>query len=103
MAGEVVGGAFLSAFLQVIFDRLASREFLSLIRAKKLDDKLLGRLKTTLYAASAVLSDAEYKQIKDSGVMNWLDDLRDAIYVADEVFDEISTRAATQKETGIYC
>lgn len=102
MAAELVGGAFLSASLQVIFDRLSSHEFLNLIRAKKLNEKLLGRLKTTIYAASAVLNDAEYKQINDPAVKNWLDDLREAVYVADDLLDEFSTRVATHKEVSKF-
>ncbi|KAJ1394019.1 P-loop containing nucleoside triphosphate hydrolase [Sesbania bispinosa] len=100
MAGALVGGAFLSGFINVVFDRLSSPEFLSLIRSKKLDEDLLLRLKNTLYAVEAVLNDAELKQIKDSAVNKWLDDLKDAVYVADDILDHVSTKAATQRETG---
>nr|AFX60110.1 phytophthora resistance protein RpsYD29-2 [Glycine max] len=41
MAAAVVGGAFLSAFLDVLFDRLASPEFVDLILGKKLSKSLL--------------------------------------------------------------
>ncbi|KAJ1402110.1 P-loop containing nucleoside triphosphate hydrolase [Sesbania bispinosa] len=98
MAGALVGGAFLSGFINVVFDRLSSPEVLSLIRSKKLDEGLLLRLKNTLYAVEAVLNDAELKQIKDSAVNKWLDDLKDAVYVADDILDHVSTKAATQRE-----
>ena len=45
MAGAVVGGAFLSASLQVLFDRLASREVINFIRGHNLSDELLKKMK----------------------------------------------------------
>ena len=72
MAAAVVGGAFLSAFLDVLFDRLASPEFVHLILGKKLSKKLLQKLETTLRVVGAVLDDAEKKQITDTNVKHWL-------------------------------
>ncbi|KAG4109067.1 hypothetical protein GLYMA_U031205v4 [Glycine max] len=97
MAAAVVGGAFLSAFLDVVFDRLASPEFVNLIHGKKLSKKLLQKLETILRVVRAVLDDAEKKQIEDSNVKHWLNDLKDAVYQADDLLDEVSTKAATQK------
>ncbi|XP_057446102.1 putative disease resistance RPP13-like protein 1 [Lotus japonicus] len=93
-----VGGAFLSAFFEVIFHKLASPEVINFIRGKKLDPKLLQRLETTLKVVAAVLNDAEKKQIRDANVNKWLDDLKDAVYMADDFLDEVSTKASTQKE-----
>ncbi|CAJ2658928.1 unnamed protein product [Trifolium pratense] len=90
-----VGEAFLSGFIEVVLDRLASPEVVDLIRGKKVDVNLVQRLKTTLYAVEAVLNDAEKKQFEDSAVNKWLDDLKDALYVADDILDTISTKAAT--------
>ncbi|KAL2335696.1 hypothetical protein Fmac_016909 [Flemingia macrophylla] len=45
MAGALVGSAFLSAFLEVAFHRLASRQVLDFFRGRKLDEKLLSKLK----------------------------------------------------------
>ncbi|KAG5053917.1 hypothetical protein JHK85_006427 [Glycine max] len=98
MAEAVVGGAFLSAFLDVLFDRLASPEFVDLIRGKKLSKKLLQKLETTLRVVGAVLDDAEKKQITNTNVKHWLNDLKDAVYEADDLLDEVSTKAATQKK-----
>lgn len=95
MAVAVVGEAFLSAFIEVVLDRLASPELVDLIRGKKVDVNLVQRLKNTLYAVEAVLNDAEQKHIKDSAVDKWLDDLKDAVYVADDLLDHFSTKAAT--------
>ncbi|KAJ7949255.1 Disease resistance protein [Quillaja saponaria] len=95
MAAGVVGGAFLSAFLQVLFDRMASREVVSFIRGKKLTEKLLEKLKITLMSVDAVLDDAEDKEIKNLPVKKWLDELKDAVYVADDILDEISIKSGT--------
>ena len=97
MAVAAVGEAFLSAFIEVVLDRLASPEVVDLIRGKKVDVNLVQRLKNTLYAVEAVLNDAEQKQFKDSAINSWLDDLKGAVYVADDLLDHISTKAATQK------
>ncbi|PNX69152.1 disease resistance protein, partial [Trifolium pratense] len=71
----------LSAFIEVVLDRLTSPQVVNLIRGKKFDVNLVQRLKNTLYAVEAVLNDAEQKQFKDSAVNKWLDDLKDAVYV----------------------
>ncbi|KAL5133829.1 putative disease resistance RPP13-like protein 1 [Glycine soja] len=88
--------ASLYAFLQIVLDKLASTEVVNLIRGEK---KLLQKLKTTLIKVSAVLDDAEKKQITDdSRVKDWLNDLKDAVYKADDLLDELSTKAVTQKQ-----
>ncbi|XP_058754762.1 putative disease resistance RPP13-like protein 1 [Vicia villosa] len=98
MAAAVVGEAFLSAFIEVVLDKLASHQVVDLIRGKKLDVNLVQRLKNTLYAVEAVLNDAEQKQIHDSAVNKWLDDLKDALYVADDLLDRIFTKTATTQK-----
>ncbi|KAL3027172.1 hypothetical protein AAZX31_03G034400 [Glycine max] len=98
MAAAVVGGAFLSAFLDVLFDRLASPDFVDLIRGKKLSKKLLQKLETTLRVVGAVLDDAEKKQITNTNVKHWLNDLKHAVYEADDSLDHVFTKAATQNK-----
>ena len=93
MAGALVGGAFLSAFIQVAFDRVASREVLDYLNGRKLIDRLVQKLKIELLSAGAVLNDAENKQITDPAVKKWLDELKDAVYVADDILDEIAYEA----------
>ena len=56
MAGALVGGAFLSAFLQVAFDRLASRDFLDFLKGRKDIDGSLKKLKILLRSANVVLA-----------------------------------------------
>jgi hypothetical protein len=69
MAVAVVGEAFLSAFIEVVLNRLTSPQVVNLIRGKKFDVNLVQRLKNTLYAVEVVLNDAEQKQFKDSAVI----------------------------------
>ncbi|XP_075634495.1 putative disease resistance RPP13-like protein 1 [Castanea sativa] len=93
MAAELVGGAFLSATLQVLFDRMASPEVVKFIRGRKVPDTLLTKLKTWCLTLSKVLNDAEEKEITDTIVKEWLDELKDAVYHAEDLLDEIATEA----------
>ncbi|XP_062079068.1 putative disease resistance RPP13-like protein 1 [Humulus lupulus] len=97
MADLMVGGALLSGFINVLFDRLASKEVLDFFRGDKLNQKLLKRLKTVLLSANALLNDAEEKQLGDNNVKNWLDELKEVLYDADHVMDKISTEALRLK------
>ncbi|RVW24527.1 putative disease resistance RPP13-like protein 1 [Vitis vinifera] len=93
MVGAIVGGAFLSASIQVLLDRLASRNVLTFLRGQKLSATLLRKLKIKLVAVQAVLDDAEAKQFTKSAVKDWMDDLKDAVYDAEDLLDEITTEA----------
>ncbi|KAL6329304.1 hypothetical protein AAG906_016196 [Vitis piasezkii] len=97
MAGALVGGAFLSASLQVLFDRLASREVVSFIRGQKLSDALLKKLERKLLVVHAVLNDAEVKQFTNPYVKKWLVLLKEAVYDAEDILDEIATEALRHK------
>ena len=97
MAGALVGGAFLSASLQVLFDRLASREVLSFIRGRKLSDALLKKLERKLLVIHAVINDAEVKQFTNPYVKKWLVLLKEAVYEAEDILDEIATEALRHK------
>nr|XP_023887254.1 GDSL esterase/lipase 1-like [Quercus suber] len=93
MAEALVGGAVLSAFLQVAFERVASREVLDFLKGRKHIDGMVQKLKIELMSADAVLIDAEEKQITNPAVKEWLDELKDAVYVADDLLDEIAYEA----------
>ncbi|GMY22575.1 putative disease resistance rpp13-like protein 1 [Fagus crenata] len=97
MADALVGGAFLSAFLQVLFDRMASHEVIEFFRQSKLNNEPLRKLKTTLLLINALLNDAEEKQIKDSAIKEWVNELKDAAYQAQDLLDEIATDALCYK------
>ncbi|KAL5802106.1 hypothetical protein ACOSQ4_030411 [Xanthoceras sorbifolium] len=91
-----VGELFLSAFLQVLFDRLASRELLEFLRQEGLHKKLQ-KWENTLRMVQAVLGDAEEKQLTDWAVKTWLDDLRDLAYDVEDILDECATEALSRK------
>ncbi|KAL6329445.1 hypothetical protein AAG906_020878 [Vitis piasezkii] len=94
MAGAVAGGgALLSASLQVLFDWMASRDVLTVLQGQKLSATLLRELKMKLLAVKVVLNDAEAKQITNSDVKDWVDELKDAVYDAEDLLDDITTEA----------
>ena len=97
MAGALVGGAFLSSFLNVLFDRMASPQVAAFFRAQKVNDRLLTRLETAMTSLRVVLDDAEEKQITNRAVRDWLDLLKDAVYKADDFLDEIAYEALRQE------
>ncbi|GMN64132.1 hypothetical protein TIFTF001_033222 [Ficus carica] len=100
MSAELVGGAFLSASLQVLFDRLASQELVDLINGKRPFDRLLKNLKIKLLSANMVLNDAEEKQIRNPSVKKWLDELKDTIFDAEDLTAEIKFQALECKMGG---
>uniref|UniRef100_A0A1D1YU53 Putative disease resistance protein RGA4 n=1 Tax=Anthurium amnicola TaxID=1678845 RepID=A0A1D1YU53_9ARAE len=88
MAGQVV----LSAFVQVVLEKLASAALEELRLLRGLDGEL-EKLSSTLLAMHAVLEDAEEKQLKDKAVRDWLRKLKDVAYDADDVLDRFSAEA----------
>ncbi|XP_024635166.1 putative disease resistance RPP13-like protein 1 [Medicago truncatula] len=101
MAATLVGGAFLSATVQTLVAKLASQEFCDYIRNTKLNSSLLAELETTLLALQVVLDDAELKQITNTAVKQWMDQLKDAIYDAEDLLNQInydSLRCTVEKK-----
>ncbi|KAI3445063.1 hypothetical protein Pfo_001728 [Paulownia fortunei] len=95
-----VGELFLGAFLQVLFEKLASGLILAFARRERIY-KLLKKWSQTLGIIQAVIDDAEDKQLTDKAVKLWLEHLRDLAYDLDDVLDEISTQALIQKSEGV--
>ncbi|RVW43532.1 putative disease resistance RPP13-like protein 1, partial [Vitis vinifera] len=93
MAEAVVGGAFLSASLQVLFDRLASREVVNFVRGQRFTPELLKKMEITLLTVYTVLNDAEVKQIANPQVTKWVEELKHVVYEAEDLLDEIATEA----------
>ncbi|GMN23762.1 hypothetical protein TIFTF001_045809, partial [Ficus carica] len=89
MARELVGGAFLSSLFQTLFDKMASSEVLDFFRKKNLNPGLLKKLKILLNSAEAVLDDAEGKQLSNPHVREWLLQLKEEIYAAEDLMIEI--------------
>ncbi|WJX82921.1 hypothetical protein P8452_65624 [Trifolium repens] len=90
MAADLVGDAFLSAPIRTMIDTLTSTDVLNYFNHKKLNLSLLMQLQTTLLALAPVLDDAEKKQIYNLDVKKWLDELKDAIYDAEDFLNQIS-------------
>ncbi|XVF23592.1 hypothetical protein REPUB_Repub13aG0052400 [Reevesia pubescens] len=87
----------LSVTLQVLLEKMATREFLDFIKGKKLDDGLLKNLEITLLSVTKLQDAAEEKQFSDTIVKAWLAKLKDAVYTAEDLLDEIATEAARSK------
>ncbi|PPR84730.1 hypothetical protein GOBAR_AA35980 [Gossypium barbadense] len=81
----MVGEAFLSASIEVLLDRIVSGDVLRLIKGKKLEPVLLKKLKPTLMS------------ITNPSVKSWTDELKDSVYDAEDLLDEISTEALRNK------
>lgn len=87
-----VGETVISAFVEGLVERLLSMEFMNFVRGGELNGAL-EKLKQTLSTVSAVLIEAEEKQFENPAVRAWIYRLRQAVYDADDVLDEISLRA----------
>ncbi|XP_028782705.1 putative disease resistance RPP13-like protein 1 [Neltuma alba] len=94
---ELVAGAFLSSFLQVAFQRLASHDFVEYFRRRKLNDNLLKELDITLNSVGKIVEDAEERQYRDHHVKKWLGELKDEVFKAQDLLDDIATEASQQK------
>ncbi|XP_048136683.1 putative disease resistance RPP13-like protein 1 [Rhodamnia argentea] len=89
-----IGELFLGAFLQVLFDRLASPQLLNLARREGID-KLLKKWEKRLKKIDRLLDDAEDKQLTGNAeVESWLEDLRNLAYDIDDLLDEFATKSA---------
>ncbi|MED6146641.1 hypothetical protein PIB30_036431 [Stylosanthes scabra] len=103
MAENFESGAYLYSFVDAISKKLSSiRENDSVLDSTL--ESLLERLDDCLCDVEPVLDDAEMKQFRNERVKKWLVDLQDALYLADDFLDELSTKAAaataTPRDTG---
>ena len=99
--------ALLSASLQLLFERLASQEVANFILRRKLSQQLLNDLKRKFLVVLNVLNDAEVKQFSNDLVKQWLIQVKDAVYDAEDLLGEIATdalrrqiEAAADSQTG---
>ncbi|KAF3441372.1 hypothetical protein FNV43_RR15286 [Rhamnella rubrinervis] len=91
MALEAVGGALLSACLEVLFGDIYS--IVDFVRRNKVDGELLNQLEN----ANGVLDDAdERQQITKPEVREWLEQLKDVIQKAEDLVDDIKIEADRQ-------
>ncbi|PHT61755.1 hypothetical protein T459_34386 [Capsicum annuum] len=89
--GSAVGGAFMN----VLFERLASRvELLKMFQKNKhYDDRLSEKLGNVLLGLQIVLSDAENKQASNQHVREWLNKLQSAMDSAENLMEEVHYEA----------
>lgn len=85
-----VGDAFLSAPIQTMIDKLISTDFRDYANNKKLNLSLLTQLQTALLALAPVPDDAEKMQIYNPGIKKWLDELKNVIFDAEDLLNQIS-------------
>eukprot|EP00258_Populus_trichocarpa_P028698 XP_024444717.1 putative disease resistance RPP13-like protein 1 isoform X2 [Populus trichocarpa] len=98
MALELIGGSILSALIEVLVDRLASRDVLGFFKSHELDGGLLEKLNETLNTVNGLLDDAEEKQITKRAVKNWLNDVKHAVYEAEDILEEIDYEYLRSKD-----
>ncbi|KAL9262463.1 putative disease resistance RPP13-like protein [Drosera capensis] len=84
----------IGAALQVLFDRATPRasSVFEFFRRGKLATPL-ENFRSTLITVQSLLNDAEDKQLVDPRVRNWLHLLKDALYDAEDIADQLSTKA----------
>ncbi|KAL5570771.1 hypothetical protein UlMin_020368, partial [Ulmus minor] len=96
----LMGGDFLSAFLEDLFHRLRSPDFLDYLKGKERIPELLNDFEVRLLSAIRVCNDAEEKQLTDPDVKNWLDCLGEQIFRADDLMENIDYEVLIRKLRG---
>ncbi|KAL7234429.1 hypothetical protein ACSBR1_017932 [Camellia fascicularis] len=91
-----IGEIFLAAFIQVLFEKLASTELLKFARREKVYTHIQ-RWSRELAKIQAFLADAEGKQIENRAVKMWLEEFTDLAYDLDDILDEFATKALRHK------
>ncbi|KAF2322472.1 hypothetical protein GH714_017207 [Hevea brasiliensis] len=74
-----------------------SPEILAFFMGRKLNRALVRKLKITMIIVNGLIDQAEEKQIVMRSEKKWLDELKDAAYEADDLFDEIAYEALRSK------
>ncbi|KAI0510653.1 hypothetical protein KFK09_011261 [Dendrobium nobile] len=97
MAGEFI----LSAFLPVILDKLISPAIQQVGAAFGTDEKLK-KLKRILESLQSVLVDAEERQNSETSIKNWLSDLMDLAYEAEDVLEVFDFEAQRKRRSRIH-
>lgn len=95
----MAGGAVLSAFMQVLFERLSTIALHELRSVRGIQDEL-ENLSSTLSTIQVLLEDAEEKQLKDKCVRDWLAKLKDVAYDLDDLLDGCAAEALRSKLEG---
>ncbi|XP_022896600.1 putative disease resistance RPP13-like protein 1 [Olea europaea var. sylvestris] len=91
---------FLSAFIQALFQQLASSLVVAFTRRERIDTHC-NKWQQNLSFIQAVIDDAENKQLTDQAVKVWLEGLRDLFYDLEDILEEITTQALIQQHEGV--
>ncbi|KAK9068119.1 hypothetical protein SSX86_012230 [Deinandra increscens subsp. villosa] len=94
MAAELV----ISAFLGVLFEKLASTALKNIARYNGIDTDIK-KWQRSLTQIQGVLTDASRKEITSPPVKRWLNDLQHLAYDIDDVIDELATEAMHREFT----
>ncbi|KAJ0672505.1 putative P-loop containing nucleoside triphosphate hydrolase, leucine-rich repeat domain superfamily [Helianthus annuus] len=94
MAAELV----LSAFLGVLFEKLASAALKNIACYKGVDAEIK-KWQRSLKQIQAVLADASRKEITNESVKQWLIDLQHLAYDIDDILDDLATEAMHREFT----
>ncbi|KRH13355.1 hypothetical protein GLYMA_15G233100v4 [Glycine max] len=87
-SSKMVAGALVSTFVEKTIDSLASR-FVDYFRGRKLNKKLLSKIKVKLLAIDVLADDAELKQFRDARVRDWLFKAKDVVFEAEDLLADI--------------
>ncbi|KAL7608135.1 hypothetical protein Lser_V15G13891 [Lactuca serriola] len=88
----------LSAFLTVVFEKLASETLKKIVRSKGIESELK-KLKKTLDQIQDLLNDASQKEVTNEAVKRWLNDLQHLAYDIDDLLDDLATEAIHRELT----
>ena len=76
---------------------MASPEFVDFFRQHKLNKGDVEKLKIRLLSVNKLCKDAEEKQFMVLSMKEWLHNLKDVVYDAEDVLDEIAAEALQRK------
>ncbi|CAA7013884.1 unnamed protein product [Microthlaspi erraticum] len=91
--------AILSGIVQGLVRFLTTLLSEDFFKGRGNDETLPGRLKSALLTINSVLTDAEEKQMTMAPVKSWVNQVKDAVYEAEDALDDITTEASRRKET----
>ncbi|GAB4839568.1 hypothetical protein Ancab_039889 [Ancistrocladus abbreviatus] len=88
---------FMGGLFNVLLDRLFSPEMKHFLIGRDSTALLIDKLQLQMLAIGAVLYEAEKKRHDNPSANKWLQMLKDAIFDAEDLIDEIHTKALQQK------
>ncbi|CAN6346358.1 unnamed protein product [Urochloa humidicola] len=94
-----IGEAVLSAFMQVLFDKVISASIGELKFPPDVTEELQ-KLSSSLATIQAHVEDAEERQLKDKAARSWLAKLKEVAYEMDDLLDEYAAKALRSKLEG---